>query len=115
MAKFCENCGTQVSDDAKFCESCGAQTSASLAAIQAEQVENSKVDPEKSMKETIWITVALGIASVVLLIIFGVFALAAIAFFAVMVGIKWYFEIKAQRRWKEEAEERAKGEGGNVL
>ena len=34
MAKFCNNCGAELSDDATFCNSCGAQQNAQPVNMQ---------------------------------------------------------------------------------
>lgn len=118
MSGFCDKCGAQLPEGAKFCDACGAQTSAEQAAIKDEQEKNAKaaINPEQSMKDTIYITIALTIAAVLLALFVGfsstentIASLAGIGTFAFIIGLKWFFEIKAQRRWKKEAEEKAKG------
>ena len=52
--KFCENCGTQLDDNAVFCEECGtkqenytdAQTDASNNAAEEKQIYNNGISPK---------------------------------------------------------------------
>jgi len=118
---FCQNCGTQIADDAKFCDACGTQTAAEQAAIQEQKAQNYDAHLDKSMSGSVWLTVGMAVFSLVIVFIFGfesgegmVASVTAIAFSVFMCGIKWFFEIKNQRKWKKEAEEKAKG-GSHVL
>ena len=118
----CNSCGAQIAANAKFCDICGTQTTAEQAAIQEQQVRNSDAHMDKSISGTVWITVAMVIFALFFIIFVGfeegepmVMTVTAIAFAVFMTGLKWYFEIKAQRRWKREAEEKAKGSGRHVM
>jgi len=119
---FCENCGAQITANAKFCDSCGAQTANEQTAIQIQQAQNADANTDKSMSGSIGITVAMVIFSAVIVFLFGfedgmgmVASITAIAFSVFAICFKWFFEIKAQIRWKKEAEEKAKGSDHNVL
>ena len=119
---FCEKCGTEISDKAKFCDACGAQTADAQAAIQAEKEKNMEAHLDKTMSGSISITVAMVLFSLFFIIFFGleegesrVVTITAIAFSVFICGIKWYYEIKNQRKWKKEAEENAKGSDNHVL
>ena len=119
---YCQNCGTQVAENAKFCDACGAQTAAEQAAIQTQQVQNADAHKNKSISGSVLITVAMVIFALFFIIFFGfedeegmVVSIAATAFAVFMTGLKWMFEIKAQRRWKKEADEKEKGNGRHVL
>lgn len=119
---FCNYCGAQIADSAKFCDVCGAQTAAEQAGIQAEKARNTDAHTDKSLSGSIWITVGMVVFSLVIVLVFGfdsgegmVASITAIAFSVFICGIKWYFEIKNQRKWKREAEEKARGGDRGVL
>ena len=114
-AVLCQNCGAQIADNAKFCDSCGTQTVAEQTAIQEQQVRNSDAHMDKSVSGSVWITVAMVLFALFFTILFGfedgearVVTITAIAFAVFMTGLKWYFEIKAQKRYKREAEEKTR-------
>ena len=111
---FCEKCGTRLTENAKFCDNCGAQTAADQANIQAEKAQNYDAHVDKSISGSVWITVALVIFSAVIVFLFGfedgegmVASITAIAFSVFICGVKWFYEIKNQRKWKKEATEKA--------
>ena len=119
---FCKNCGAQINDNAKFCDNCGTQTAAEQAAIQEQKAINYDAHLDKSVSGSVWITVGMAVFSLVVVFLFGfedglgmVASITAIAFSVFICGIKWFFEIKNQRKWKKEAEKKAKGGGGHVL
>jgi len=119
---LCKNCGVQMDGSAKFCDACGMQTAAEQAAIQAEQERNVDVNLDKSMSGSIWITVGMVIFSAVIVLLCGfedgegmVASVTAIAFSVFICAIKWFFEIKNQRRWKKEAGEKTEGSGRHDL
>jgi len=119
---ICENCGAQIDDNAKFCDVCGTQTAAEQAAIQEQKAINYDAHQYKSISGSVWLTVGMAVFSLVVVYIFGfedgegmVASITVIIFSAFMCGIKWFFEIKKQRKWKKEAEEKAKGGDGRVL
>ena len=119
---FCKNCGTQLTDNAKFCDNCGTQTSAAQANIQAQQERNADANMDKSISGSVWITVGMTVFSLFFIFFFGfeegvarVITITAISWSVFICGLKWFFEIKAQRRWKKEAEEKAKRGERNVL
>jgi len=118
---FCQNCGAQLVNNAKFCDVCGAQTAAEQTAIQEQQVRNADAHTDKSVSGSVWITVAMVIFAVVIVFLFGfedeegiIVSITAIAFAVFMTGLKWFFEIKAQKRFKKEAAEKAKGNDRHV-
>ena len=107
---FCQSCGEKINENAKFCESCGAQTAAEQAKNEAERAKNYDAHLDKSYGGSVLITVVLVVFALVIVLLFGfdggegtVASVTAIAFAVIMSGIKWYFEIKNQRRWKAEA------------
>jgi len=119
---FCKNCGAQIADDAKFCDACGTQTATEQAEIQAQQAQNADAHVDKSMSGSVWITVAMAVFTLVIVLLFGfedgegmVVSITVIAFSVFICGLKWFYEIKAQKRWKKAAEEKAKGNGRHVL
>ena len=119
---FCQKCGERLAENARFCDNCGTQTAAEQAAIRAQQERNSEAHLDKSMSGSIWITVAMAIFSLffVLFVGFGegvsrVITITAISWSVFICGLKWFFEIKYQIKWKREAEEKAKGSDLNVL
>ena len=119
---YCKNCGAQIADKAKFCYKCGMQTAAEQTAIHEQQIRNTDAHMDKSISGSVWITVAMVLFALFFTILFGfeegearVVSITAIAFAAFMTGLKWYFEIKAQKRYKREAEEKAKGSDPRVL
>ena len=119
---FCQNCGTQIAANAKFCDACGTQTATEQAAIQTQQAQNADTHRDKSVSGSVWITVAMMLFALFFIIFFGfeegearVVTITAIAFAVFMTGLKWFFEIKAQKRYKREAKEKAKGSDCNVL
>ena len=104
---FCEKCGAQLSDNAKFCDACGTQTAAERATIQDEREKNVEAHLDKSMSGSISITVVMVLFSLFFIIFFGfeegeprVATITAIAFSMFICGVKWYYEIKNQRKWK---------------
>ena len=110
---FCKNCGTQIDDNAKFCDACGTQTAVEQAAIQEQKAINYDAHLDKSISGSVWITVAMVVFSLVIVFFFGfedglgmVASITAIAFSVLICGVKWYYEIKNQRKWKREAEEK---------
>jgi len=120
----CRYCGAQLAANAKFCDACGTQTATEQAAVQAQRAQNAGAHADKSVSGSVCITVAMAIFALFFIIFVGfeqgepmVMTVTAIAFSVFMTGLKWFFEIKAQRRWKREAEEKAKirGSGRNVL
>ena len=122
MPIFCHNCGAQIADNAKFCDNCGTQTAAEQAAIHELQIRNAETHRDKSVNGSVWITVAMVIFALFFSILFGfeegearVVSIAAIAFAVFVIGLKWFFEIKAQKRNKREAEEKAKGSDRHVM
>jgi len=58
---LCENCGTQLAQNAKFCDACGTQTAAEQANILAQQEKNRQENPPAflDVKTAIIITVML--------------------------------------------------------
>ena len=119
---ICQNCGAQIADSAKFCHKCGTQTAAEQTAIQEQQIRNSDANTDKSVSGSVWITVAMVLFALFFTILFGfeegearVVTITAIAFAVFMIGLKWHFEIKAQKRYKREAEEKTKGCDRRVL
>ena len=119
---ICKICGAQINDNAKFCDACGAQTVTEQATIQEQKARNYDAHLDKSMSGSIWITVGMAVFSLVIVFFFGfedglglVASITAIAFSAFICGLKWFYEIKNQRNWKKEAEEKAKGGGSHVL
>jgi len=118
----CHNCGAQLAANAKFCDACGTQTATEQAAIREQRVHNADAHMDKSISGSVWITVAMVLFSLFFIIVVGfeegepmVMTVTAIAFSVFMTALKWYFEIKAQRRWKREAEEKAKESSRHVL
>jgi len=118
----CRNCGAQLAANAKFCDACGTQTAAEQAAIQTQRAQNADAHMDKSISGSVCITVAMVIFALFFVIFVGfedeeamVMTVTAIAFSVFMTVLKWYFEIKAQRRWKREAEEKARRGDRNVL
>lgn len=119
---LCTNCGAEIADGAKFCDACGAQTAAEQASIRAEKARNTDEHTDKSLSGSIWITVGMAVFSLVIVIIFGfdsgegmVASITAIVFSVLVCAVKWYFEIKNQRKWKREAEEKARGGDWHVM
>jgi len=119
---FCEKCGKQLNDNAKFCDACGTQTAYEQAAIQTQQAQNADAHRDKGVSGSVGITVAMVIFAVVIVFLFGfedeegiIVSITAIAFAVFMTGLKWFFEIKAQKRYKKEAQEKAKGNDRHVL
>jgi len=119
---FCHNCGAQIADNAKFCDACGTQTAVEQTAIQKQQVQNVEAHTDRSVSGSVWITVAMVIFALFFVILFGfeegeamVVTVTAIAFAVFMIGLKWFFEIKAQKRWKKAAEEKARRGERHVL
>ena len=119
---FCENCGTKLNDNVKFCDACGTQTAAEQTAIQTQQTQNAAARMDKSVSGSVAITVALILFSLFFIIFVGfdegepmVATITAIAFSAFMTGLKWFFEIRAQKRYKRAAEANAGKDDGNVL
>ena len=111
----CRNCGAQLASNIKFCDFCGAQTAAEQTAIQEQQVRNSNAHTDKSVSGSVAITVAMVIFALFFVIVFGfedeeglVVSITAIAFAVFMIGLKWYFELKAQKRYKKEDEEKVR-------
>ena len=118
----CHNCGAQLAANAKFCDACGTQTAAEQAAIREQRAQNADAHMDKSISGSVWITVAMVLFSLFFIVFVGfeegepmVMTVTAIAFSVFMIGLKWYFEIKAQKRYKREAEEKAKGSNHRVL
>jgi len=118
----CRNCGAALAANAKFCDACGTQTAAEQTAIQEQQIRNAGANTDKSVSGSVWITVAMVIFALFFIILFGfeegearVVTITAIAFAVFMTGLKWHFEIKAQKRWKREAEENARRGDRRVL
>jgi len=119
---FCQNCGAQIAANSKFCDACGTQTAAEQAAIQAQQVQNADAHTDKSVSGSVFITVGMVIFALFFIIFFGfeegepmVVTVTAIAFAVFMIGLKWFFEIKAQKRYKREAQEKARRQNVNGL
>ena len=119
---LCHSYGAQIAGNAKFCDNCGTQTVTEQAAIQEQQKQNANAYANKSVSGSVWITVAMVIFALFFIIFFGfeegearVATITAIAFSVFICGLKWFFEIKAQRRWKKEAEEKAKESDRHVL
>ena len=58
---YCENCGTQIADNAKFCDACGRQTRAEQESILAQQEKTRQENPPAylDVKTAIIITVML--------------------------------------------------------
>jgi len=119
---FCQKCGTQLADNAKFCDACGTQTANEQAAIQTQQAENADAHRDKSVSGSVCITVAMVIFALFFIIFCGfeeeeatVMTVTAIIFAVFMTGLKWFFEIKAQKRYRREAREKAKGSDRHVL
>ena len=119
---FCENCGKQLEDNAKFCDACGTQTAAEQTAIQTQRAQNADAHMDKSVSGSVAITVAMVLFSLFFIIFVGfdegepmVVTVTAIAFSVFMTGLKWFFEIKAQKRYKREAEKNAGGDNRHVL
>ena len=111
----CRNCGAQLAVKAKFCDACGSQSAAEQAVIQTQQAQNADAHTDKSVSGSVMITVVMVIFALFFVIVFGfedeegmVVSITAIAFAVFMTGLKWYFEIKAQKRYKREAEEKAR-------
>ena len=105
---LCRNCGTQLTDDAKFCNVCGVQTATEQTAIQEQKAQNYDANLDKSMSGSVWLTVGIAVFSLVIVFIFGfesgegiVTSVTAIAFSMFILGIKWFYEIKNQRKWKK--------------
>ena len=122
MPIFCHNCGAQIADNAKFCDNCGTQTAAEQAAIHELQIRNAETHRNKGVSGSVWITVAMVIFALFFTIVFGfeegearVISITAIVFAVFMTGLKWFFEIKAQKRYKREAEEKARGGDRRVM
>ena len=119
---FCQNCGALIADNAKFCDNCGAQSAAEQTAIQEQRAQNAEAHTDKSVSGSVWITVAMVVFALFFTILFGfeegearVVTVTAIAFAVFMIGLKWFFELRAQKRWKKEAEEKARRGDCNVL
>jgi len=119
---FCQNCGTQIDDNAKFCDSCGTQTVSEQKNIIKQQAQNANAHTDKSISGSVCITVAMAVFSLFFILFVGfeedesmLVTVTAIVFAVFMTGLKWFFEIKAQKRYKKEAEEKAKGSDGHVL
>ena len=119
---FCENCGAQLAVNAKFCDACGTQTDAEQTAIKERQLLNSEIHKDRSVGGSVAITVAMIFFSLFFIVFVGfekgeamVMTITAIAFSVFMTGLKWFFEIKAQRRYKREAEKNAGGDNRHVL
>ena len=113
---ICENCGIKMPDNAKFCDNCGVQPKAQQENMQAERLKNYDANLDKSLNDSIWFTVGMLVFALLFVIFVGfekgesmVATLTAIAFAVFMAGVKWFFEIKNQRKWKKEAEEKTKG------
>ena len=107
---FCQSCGEKINENAKFCESCGAQTLAEQAKNEAERARNYEAHLDKSYGGSILITAVVVVFALVIVLLYGfdggegtVASVTAIAFAVIISGIKWYFEIKNQRKWKAEA------------
>jgi len=112
---FCEGCGARITENAKFCDACGKQTAAEQAALQTERERNADAHMDKSVSGSVWITVAMVLFSLFFVIFVGfeegesaVATIAAICFSVFAICFKWFFEIKAQIRWKKESEEKAR-------
>jgi len=119
---YCKNCGSQLAANAKFCDSCGTQTAAEQTAIQEQQVMNADAHTDKSISGSVFITVGMVIFALFFIIFFGfeegeamVVTITAIAFAVFMIGLKWFFEIKAQKRYKRETKEKARRGDRTVL
>ena len=119
---FCRNCGAQIADNARFCDACGAQTAAEQAAIQTQQAQNADAHTDRSISGSVWITVGMVCFSLFFVIFIGfgegepmVATVTAIAFSVFICGIKWFFEIKNQLKWKKESEKEAKGSDRHAL
>ena len=119
---FCKQCGTQIADSAKFCDACRTQTANEQAAIQIQQAQNADAHTDKSVSGSVMITVAMVIFALFFIIFCGfeeeeslVITVTAIAFAVFMTGLKWFFEIKAQKRYKRESKEKTKGNDRHVL
>ena len=111
---FCENCGAQIADNAKFCETCGTQTTAEQAAIQAQHKENVEASIDKGYGGSWAITITMVVLAGVFIVFVGfddgepeVATWTAIIFGVFMISLKWYYEIKFQKRWRREAREKA--------
>lgn len=50
--KFCENCGTQLADDATFCEECGAKQEVKEATSAQPKVETTVAQPKAEATTT---------------------------------------------------------------
>ena len=112
----CENCGTKMPDNAKFCDNCGVQLKEEQENMQAERLKNYDANVDKTMSDSIWITVGMAVFSLFFIVFVGfekgepmVITLTAIAFSIFICSLKWFFEIKNQRKWKKETEEKEKG------
>jgi len=110
---LCKNCGTQLTDNARFCDACGTQTAEEQAAIQAQRERNVEAHLDKTMSGSVWLTVGMAAFSLFFVLFMGfeegearVATITAIAFSVFICGIKWFFEIKNQRQWKKEAQEK---------
>jgi len=122
MNMFCRNCGARLAENAKFCDNCGTQTSAEQVAIQTEHERSVEAHLDKTMSGSIWITVGMAVFSLFFVIFIGfeegeprVATITAIAFSVFICGVKWFYEIKNQKRWKKEAGEKAKGNDSHGL
>ena len=119
---ICHHCGAKIADNARFCDSCGTQTAAERAAIQEQQKANLETHRDKSVSGSVWITVAMVVFSLLFIIFIGfeegapmVMTVTAIVFSTFMIGLKWFFEIRAQRRWHKQAQEKAQGSDRHAL
>ena len=119
---ICQKCGAQLADSARFCDACGAQTAAEQAAIKAEQERNAETHLDKSISGSVWITVGMAAFSLVFVLAFGfeegearVATITAIAFSVFICGLKWFYEIKSQIKWKKEAREKAERSDRHVM
>ena len=113
---FCENCGNKLKNNDKFCDACGSQTVKEQEIIQDEKKKNYDANVDKTMGSSISITIAMIIFSLIFVIFVGfdegearVATITAIAFSIFICGLKWYYEMKNQRKWKKEIKEKAKG------
>ena len=99
--KFCENCGTQLDDNAVFCEGCGtkqenytdAQTDASNNATEKKQVYNNGISP-KTEKGKSWLPIVLLVAfsPIILMLVMSsiLLWLPEILFWIIYVGLQLF-------------------------
>ena len=100
---ICNNCGTQLGDDARFCDACGTQTSSEQARIEAESERKRQENPPAflDVKTALIITVALFIILPIPCLFADVPLILGFATAGVMSAILIIFGVRNQRKFKQ--------------